>query len=176
MSIRRTSDSAFQVPFLRSAYNYDTNAASDQSGLLCEDESLAQQQFKDDNNPNNIMDKFARTGDLALFGDKTPQFGDFTDAVDYRTALHRVNDANAAFADLSAAVRSRFNNDPAEFLEFFNNPANADEAIKLGIATRKDSSPLHAEGGTPSLGAEGTGGAKPSKKGVPVDSKTGGDD
>jgi hypothetical protein len=31
-------------------------------------------------------------------------------------------------------VRARFNNSPQEFLEFFADPANSDEAIRLGLA------------------------------------------
>ena len=120
--------------FIRSAYNYDTAAASNESGLLCEDASLAQQQFKDDNNPNLIMEKFARTGDLSLLQTGgSPQFGDFTSAVDYRTSLDRVNEAKLFFSQLSAETRKRFDNDPAQFLEFFEDPKNLSEAIKLGL-------------------------------------------
>ena len=40
--------------FLRTPYNYDTDAASLQTGLKCEDESRAQQQSKSLHNCVNI--------------------------------------------------------------------------------------------------------------------------
>jgi hypothetical protein len=35
---------------------------------------------------------------------------------------------------MDAKVRARFNNSPQEYLEFFANPENTDEAIRLGLA------------------------------------------
>lgn len=127
--------------FVRSPYNYDRDAASIASGLSCPEETLAQQQFKDENNPNLIMERYARTGDLSLLQrNNAPQFGDFTGAVDYRTALHRVQEAQAFFSELSANVRARFGNDPEQFLAFFADEKNIPEAIKLGLA--KEGTPL----------------------------------
>ena len=39
---------------------------------------------------------------------------------------------------LPAQMRSRFNNDPAELLKFIKDPANLDEAVKLGILVKKE--------------------------------------
>lgn len=131
----------FKPPFIRSAFNYDTDSASLDAGLACLDESLAQQQFKDDNNPNLIMERYARTGDMSLLMQKNaPQFGDFNGAVDYRTALHRVMEAKEFFSQLSAPVRARFGNDPEQFLAFFADENNIPEAIRLGLA--KEGTPL----------------------------------
>ncbi len=35
---------------------------------------------------------------------------------------------------MDAKIRARFHNSPQEFLEFFADPANADEAVRLGLA------------------------------------------
>nr|QJB20513.1 MAG: internal scaffolding protein [Microvirus sp.] len=152
--------SAIKPPFLRSAFNYDTQAASIESGLSCPEESLAQQQFKDDNNPNLIMERYARTGDISLLQSaNAPQFGDFSHAVDYRTALHRVQEAQAFFAQLSAPIRARFENDPEKFLHFFSDPNNIPEAIKLGLAT--EGTPL-PEASLPTASKHGKGGKEAS--------------
>jgi hypothetical protein len=37
------------------------------------------------------------------------------------------------FEDLPAEVRFKFDNKPAELLKFMSDPANADEAIDLGL-------------------------------------------
>ena len=44
--------------FLRTPYNYDKDAATNESGLHCEDASLAQQHFKDECDINNILRQF----------------------------------------------------------------------------------------------------------------------
>ncbi len=62
-----------------------------------------------------------------------PLYGDFTHSTDYVEALTAVARAEEDFAELPAAVRTRFNNDPAELLDFIADEANIDEAIKLGL-------------------------------------------
>ena len=52
--------------------------------------------------------------------------------------------AQEQFAALDAAVRSRFDNDPAKFLEFTADPANADEMVKMGLAVAKPAPVDHA--------------------------------
>lgn len=136
--------------FIRTPYNYDTDAASFESGLSCPEPTLAQQQFKDDNNPNLIMETFARTGDLTPYLDPTKmQFPDLVDAVDYRTALHRVQEAEDMFYALPAKVRARFENDAGQFLEFFQNPENLSEAISLGLMKEGTTLPKDASSGPP---------------------------
>jgi phage internal scaffolding protein len=122
------------APFLRTPYNYDTLAASDESGIACEDASLAQQQFKDECDINNILRQFNITGQLPD-APLSPRYGDFTGISDYKTALDRVIAADEEFMNLPAAIRARFNNDAAELIEFLNNDENRAEAEKLGLTT-----------------------------------------
>lgn len=159
MSKKLTIEQAFDSKplFLRSEHNYDTAQASNDSGLKCEDVSLTQQQFKDDNNPNLIMEKYARTGDEGLFmSASAPKYADFSDAVDYQTSLNRITEANNLFAGLSATIRARFENNPALFLQFVNNPDNKAEAVKLGLikkdspSTQPTNSGVEGESKTPS--------------------------
>jgi len=60
--------------------------------------------------------------------------GDFSEVVDYRTALEQVAKADEAFMALPAKVRARFSNDAAEFLDFVHNPANKEELVSMGLA------------------------------------------
>jgi len=125
-----------KAPFLRTPYNYDTIAASNESGLHCEDASLAQQQFKEECNINNIMEKFGLTG-LIPQNPLTPQYGDFSGIYDYHSALNAVIDANEQFGALPAQIRDRFMNDPANLIDFLENPENRGEAEKLGLVVQK---------------------------------------
>lgn len=124
------------APFLRTPYNYDTLAASDESGIACEDASLAQQQFKDECDINNILRQFNITGQLPN-APLSPRYGDFTGISDYKTALDRVIAADEEFMNLPANIRARFDNDAANLIEFLNNEENRAEAEKLGLTEPK---------------------------------------
>ncbi|UOF78991.1 scaffold protein [Microviridae sp.] len=119
--------------FLRSAYNYDTMEASNQAGLQCLDPSLTQQQFKEEADINTIVDRFLRSGVLPTPA-IMPQYVDYEGIFDFQSAMNVVRAADENFMRLDAKVRARFNNSPQEFLEFFANPDNTDEAIRLGLA------------------------------------------
>jgi phage internal scaffolding protein len=123
-------------PFLRTPYNYDTTAASDESGLRCEEPTLAQQQFKDETDINNILKMFNVTGQLPIHP-VSPKYGDFTGIGDYKTALDRVIAVDEEFMNLPADLRARFNNDASELIEFLDNEENRLEAEKLGLLEPK---------------------------------------
>jgi phage internal scaffolding protein len=126
----------FSSPFLRTPYNYDTIAASDESALHCEDASLAQQQFKDETDINTILRQFNVTGELPN-SSISPKYGDFSGISDYKTALDRVIAADDEFMSLPATLRARFDNDPANLIEFLDNDQNRLEAEKLGLVEPK---------------------------------------
>lgn len=94
-------------------------------------ESLTQQQFAEEADVNNVMRKYALTGVLPHH--EGGLYADFSEAVEYKEAMNIVAHANEQFASLSAEVRKRFSNDPAEFLAFVQDPENADEMAKLGL-------------------------------------------
>lgn len=121
------------VPFLRTPYNYDRNAASDESGLACShEEGRTAQEFKDECDINVIMERFGRTGELP--GDfKAPVSGDFTGVTDFHSAMNAVRQAQEAFDAMPADLRARFNFDPQRLIEFCEDGRNVDEARKLGL-------------------------------------------
>lgn len=125
-----------KTPFLRTAYNYNTNAATNESGLACEEPSLAQQHFKDECDINNILRQFNVTG-LLPESPLSPRYGDFTGVVDYQSALNAVIAAEDGFMALPAEIRARFENDPENLINFLDNESNKDEAIKLGLIDPK---------------------------------------
>jgi phage internal scaffolding protein len=118
--------------FLRSLGNYDGDKVSVETGLVCEDPSLAQQQFKDECDINTILDRFNVTGQLPV-SPLQPQFGDFSGIRDYQTALNAVLDAQESFDALPARIRERFANDPAAFVDFCLDVANRDEMKAMGL-------------------------------------------
>lgn len=121
--------------FIRTANNYDTNAASDESGLKCEDLSKTQQHQKEEADINTIVKRFGLTGQLPS-NVRVPTYGDFTGVSDYQSALNAVMAAEASFMAMPVDIRARFNHDPEQFVEFCSNPDNTDEMIKLGLAVK----------------------------------------
>lgn len=135
--------------FLRSSFNYDREAASNESALECLDESKAIQSAEEESNINTIVRRFGISGELPG-GYAMPQSGDFTNIPDFHTAMNLVRKAQEEFVKVPAEVRARFNNDPGRFMDFFDDPANYDEALKLGLVNARPPVP---PSGTPDGGA-----------------------
>lgn len=113
---------------------YDKHdALSFSSGLACDDPSLTQQQFKEESDINNIVDRFMKTGYLPD-PVSMPQYVDYEGVFDFQSAMNVVRQADENFMRMDAKVRARFHNSPQEFLEFFADPNNRDEAVRLGLA------------------------------------------
>lgn len=109
---------------------------SDETGLKCLDPSLTQQQFKEESDINTIVDRFMKTGHLPD-PVSMPQYVDYEGVFDFQSAMNVVRQADENFMRMDAKVRARFHNSPQEFLEFFADPANSDEAVRLGLAVAK---------------------------------------
>lgn len=134
--------------FLRAPYNYDGDQVSAETGLVCDDESLAIQSAEEESNINTIVRRFGLTGQLP---DQVamPRTGDFTNIPDFHTAMNMVRQAQEEFLRIPADVRARFQNDPQQFMQFFEKEENREEAVKLGLVLPKPPSGT-PDGGTPS--------------------------
>lgn len=125
----------FKQVFLRTAFNYDTDQASQEAATVIEGESMAQQQFKDECDINVIVQRFGLTGELPE-NLRLPVSGDFTGIVDFKTAMDAVSQAQSAFMELPAQLRARFENDPQRLMRFLENDKNREEAVELGLVMR----------------------------------------
>lgn len=105
--------------------------------LICSDPSRTKQAFKDECDINKIMQRFKKVQGVDYLTQYNAvaggQFGDFSNVTDYRTAIDQVRVAQGVFDQLPSAVRYRFQNDPALFLDFVDNPANKQEMIDMGL-------------------------------------------
>jgi phage internal scaffolding protein len=102
------------------------------------DESLTHSYFAEDCDINVIMAQYEKSGLIEHVNRYNGSYGDFTDVSDYQSSLNAVLEAQEAFDSLPAKVRSRFSNDPAEFLSFVNDSSNKDEMISLGLLKSVD--------------------------------------
>lgn len=115
---------------------------------------MTHQSFRDDADINNIV---ANVGTLELApgqGPKQPLYGDFSEVEDFQTSLEVVRQAQEQFDSLEGAVRARFGNNPAQFLDFVHNPANRAEMVSLGLAKERPvlEKKTPAKAGVPAVG------------------------
>lgn len=122
-----------RVVFVRSAYNYSMDDATRETELICEEETRAQQQFKEECDINTIVERFGLTGELPQ-NVRMPLTQDFCEAMDYKEAQNLLLEAHDAFMQFPANVRERFANDAGRFVEFASDPANIEECRRLGLA------------------------------------------
>ncbi|WNK14031.1 MAG: internal scaffolding protein [Microvirus sp.] len=131
-------------------------------GELVPQVSMTKQEFMGDCDINNILAEFKVTGQIRHLAANAAAgvYANLADLPDYQTALNAVAIGNEAFASLPSKLRARFENDPAQFLAFMEDPANQDEIVKLGLAvdTRPPAPP---EPPTPPPGPTGGDGGKP---------------
>lgn len=96
--------------------------------------SLTVQADKDRCCVNNIMARYRKTGLVDHVRQHEGRYGDFTTAGDFQEAMSVVASAQQSFDLLPAEVRKRFDNDPAEFLDFVAKEDNFPELVKMGLA------------------------------------------
>lgn len=109
-------------------------------GLVCPEPTLAQQHFQDETDFNLIMAKWQQSGLITHINPISPIYADVSEIGDYQSSLETIRLAQESFMSLPSSVRDRFDNDPAKLLAFVSDPANADEAIKLGLSPSVDKS------------------------------------
>lgn len=100
--------------------------------------SMTKQSFAKECDINHIMAKYQKTGLIDHVNKYDGSYGDFTSVVDYQSSLNAVMNAQDEFNSLPSSIRARFQNDPAQFLHFFNDEANREEAISLGLCKAPD--------------------------------------
>lgn len=108
------------------------------------DKILVEQSHKDEVDINKIIrrhgvDMIQKT---ALLRSSDYTFDDVT-GNDFTEALHKIMKAKASFESLPSAVRKEFDNNPARFLDFIQNPDNAGRLVEMGLAAPPpDSGPV----------------------------------
>lgn len=125
---------------LLTPYNYEPKAHAAAFALSKFDKSLTQQSFAEECDINTIVKRFGLDGTLPV-GVRMPTYGDFSGVDDYKSALLAIMAARDSFAQMPARVRLRFENDPQKFVEFCSDPANKEEAIKLGLVEAPAAAP-----------------------------------
>lgn len=123
----------------RHQYDQDADQEADDATVIdCSHEPSKTVQGAPDADINVLMKRMGITDNEPLpaqFSINDPRYyGDFTEApTSLQEAMEVIRTAEERFAALPAALRTRFNNRPAELYAFINNPENIPEAVKLGL-------------------------------------------
>jgi phage internal scaffolding protein len=100
--------------------------------------SLTKQNHRLECDINHIVAKYVKTGVLEHQKEKQGQYVDVSSGADYQTSMNIVATAQSLFADLPSQIRTQFENDPAQFLDFVQNPENEQEMVELGLAKSRE--------------------------------------
>lgn len=85
------------------------------------------QAFKDQTDINKLLAKAARGDTISHLAKHGAVYGDFTDIDDLLVAQQRLAKGQEIFDALPGEIKREFNQNPAEFFNFVNNPANQDK-------------------------------------------------
>lgn len=132
-------DVTLPLPRYRQAHDGLDAFYSDMTAEYNDQPSLTKQEFTRDTDPNFIIDRLRRGQDVSAFmSQREPQYGDFTQVpASYHEALNVVKEATYSFMQLDPELRSKFENNPAKFVDFVSDPKNAEALIEMGLAMPK---------------------------------------
>lgn len=152
---------------LHARVQYTGELVNHKTGEIYRPPARTKQQFVEQCDINNILKQFKKTGQITHIAENRAKgvYADLPDPIEFQDSMNLVIQAEASFASLPSKVRSRFENDPAQFLAFMADPANVKEAIAMGLATEV---PPASPDGTekPPLEPTGGDGGKPPSEGA----------
>lgn len=117
----------------------------------------AEQAHAEDADINQIMRKAMRGEQSDYINQFAGHYGDST-SLDFFEANIVIVEAQQMFDALPSGIRSRFHNQPGEFLDFVQDPANEKELIKLKLKNppREDPPPPASPAAAPTTPPEPT--------------------
>lgn len=118
---------------------YDQFSRPVPEGIDNKEPSRTKQEFAEEADINNIMERYTFTGQLPE--GVTGTYGDFSEMGTFHEAQEIVAKAQQQFEALPGPVRDRFDHDPAKMLEFVHDPKNYDEARALGLLKQEITPP-----------------------------------
>lgn len=128
-------------------------------------------QYRDESDPNVIVERFLKTGDINELVQKNRaegMQGDFSEAKDYFSAMCLVRDVELAFLAYPYKTREKFDHDPKKMLDFINDPKNEDECVELKLFTPETIERITKAKIEAAKAAEIAAGAAPAAQGAPA--------
>jgi len=95
--------------------------------------SLTKQSFTEECDINNILKKYQKTGAIDHVNKHEASYG-YATSHDFQSALETIKRGRIMFEELPSSIRTKFENDPAKFLDFVQDNNNLKEMQELGLA------------------------------------------
>lgn len=108
----------------------------------CTGPTMAKQSMAAECDINLIMAKYEKTGLISHVKEHGGTYGNFISDVDYHNGCNAIIAAQNMFESLPAGVRKKFDNDPANFLAFVQDPDKEKDLIEMGLASPRESPEL----------------------------------
>lgn len=122
----------------RSAYDVGN---LDYSELHNPEHALTEQSHKSSCDINLILAQFIETGLMPNIKNPNPQYGDVSD-INFQDIQNQLATAKTLFEELPEHVKGQFDNEPFKFLQFAENPDNAQALIDMGLANAPKKEPM----------------------------------
>ena len=116
---------------MRSAYGKKTPVK-----IHFTEKSLTKQSFTKECDINTILAKYQKTGAIDHVNKHEAQYG-FASSDTFTESMNIVAKGQTMFEELPSSIRTKFENNPAKFLDFVQDESNAKEMQELGLATKK---------------------------------------
>lgn len=100
---------------------------------------VTKQAHRDECDINQIMARFQKTGIINHVNDYQPQYGDIS-GDSFQESMLIIAEANTMFEELPSSVRKEFDNNPAKFLKFVEDPDNHEKLVDMGLANQREAS------------------------------------
>ena len=130
--------------------------------------SRTKQSFVKECDINGILAQWSKDGVINHVNRYNGSYSDLPDSSDYHESLNHIIAAQEAFTSLPSHIRSMFNNDPGQFLEFASDQANIPQMVEMGLMPKNEPvgvPPIQSGAeGTSSGSAPSQGAKNPSKK------------
>ncbi|AXH75386.1 MAG: internal scaffolding protein [Microviridae sp.] len=97
-----------------------------------ENSPFTKQEFKNECDINVILAQYMYSGEIPNLNEVPPNYADCT-GMDYMDHMNKIVEANQLFSELPSKIRNRFQNNPAEFLDFMHDENNVEEMRKMGL-------------------------------------------
>ena len=110
-------------------------------GITFEEPSLTKKSFANECDINKILKKYQKTGAIDHLNKNEVSYG-FATSDDFTASMEIVQRGQTMFEELPSSIRTKFENDPAQFLDFVQDENNLEEMQELGLANKTTSNEI----------------------------------
>lgn len=129
----------------RTVYTARDETRENKKAVTFTEDSLADQNFKDETDVNMILAKYKVSRNPAVLGLGfngeplgNPKYGDdYADIGTYQDCLQVVVEAEEQFMQLPASIRKEVGNTPEGMLKWIQDPNNYERGVELGIFEKR---------------------------------------